>query len=167
MQEQELTPLEAQRLIVKTFNDHPEELGEITLPRTDFFGKIFRRKRTVQILLRGISAGVSQDIALRLMEMTGAKDIQNLPSSDQIFTLLRDNVAGLTDVIAMAINNNPASPLQELSIALRYQFTNGQINAMFRMVYGRLDLEPFFDSLTLARSLVINCLLYTSPSPRD
>lgn len=156
MQEQELTPLEAQRLIVKTFNDHPEQLGEVTLPRIDFFGKLFRRKRTVQILLRGISAGVSQDIALRLMEMTGAKDIQNLPSSDQIFTLLRDNVAGLTDVIAMAINNNPSAPSQELSIALRYQFTNGQINAMFRMVYGRLDLEPFFDSLTLARSLVIN-----------
>ncbi len=156
MQEQELTPLEAQRLIVKTFNDHPEQLGEVTLQRIDFFGKLFRRKRTVKLLLRGISAGVSQDIALRLMEMTGAKDIQNLPSSDQIFTLLRDNVAGLTDVIAMAINNNPSEPLQELSIALRYQFTNGQINAMFRMVYGRLDLEPFFDSLTLARSLVIN-----------
>ncbi len=156
MQEQELTPLEAQRLIVKTFNDHPEQLGEVTLPRTDFFGKLFKRKRTVSLQLRGISAGVSQDIALRLMEMTGAKDIQNLPSSDQIFTLLRDNVTGLTDVIAIAINNNPATPSQELSIALRYQFTNGQINAMFRMVYGRLDLEPFFDSLTLARSLVIN-----------
>lgn len=156
MQEQELTPLEAQRLIVKTFNDHPEQLGEVIIPRTDFLGKLFRRKRTVQLLLRGISAGVSQDIALRLMEMTGAKDIQKLPPSDQIFTLLKDNVAGLTDVIAMAINNNPSASSQELSIALRYQFTNGQINAMFRMVYGRLDLEPFFDSLTLARSLVIN-----------
>ncbi len=156
MQEQQLSPLEAQRLIVKTFNDHPDQLGEVILPRTDFFGKIFRLKRKVSLELRGISSGVSQDIALRLMEMTGAKDIQNLPSSDQIFTLLRDNVAGLTDVIAMAINNNPSIPAEQLSIAIRYAFTNGQINEMFRMVYGRLDLEPFFDSLTLARSLVIN-----------
>lgn len=156
MQEQELSPLEAQRLIVRTFNDHPDLLGEVVLPRTDFFGKIFRIRRKVTLELRGISSGVSQDIALRLMEMTGAKEIAGLPSSDQIFTLLKDNVSGLTDVIAMAINNDPNGDFNSLSIAIRYAFTNGQINEMFRMVYGRLDLEPFFDSLTLARSLVIN-----------
>lgn len=156
MQEQELTPLEAQRLIVKTFNDHPEQLGEVTFPRTDFFGKLFRRKRTVQLLLRGISAGVSQDIALRLMEMMGAKEIEGLPSADQILTLLGNNTKPLADAIAMGIQNDTDKPYEELSRAILYQFTNGQINAMFRMVYGRLDLEPFFDSLTLARSLVIN-----------
>jgi|GEM_PF-616978 len=157
MQEQDnLSPIEAQRLIVKTFNDKPDFIGEVLLPRTNLLGRIFRLKKNVRLELRGISSGIAQDIALRIMEMTGVKEIQDLPSSDQIFTLLRDNVAGLTDVIAMAINNNPISDYQNLSYALRYQFTNGQINEMFRLVYGRLDLSPFFDSLTLARSLVIN-----------
>jgi hypothetical protein len=156
MQEQELTPLEAQRLIVKTFNDHPEELGEVTLPRNDFFGKLFKRKRIVAIQLRGISSGVSQDIALRLMEMMGAKDIEGLPSSDQILTLLGSNTKPLADAIAMAIQNDTDKPYDDLSRAILYQFTNGQIHEMLKLVYGRLDLEPFFGSLTLARSLVLN-----------
>lgn len=156
MQEQELSPLEVQRLIVKTFNDHPDELGEVALPRTDFFGKLFKRKRTIKLQLRGISSGVSQDIALRLMEMMGAKDIEGLPSSDQILTLLGNNTKALTDAIAMGIQNDTTKPYEELSKAILYQFTNGQIHEMLKLVYGRLDLEPFFGSLTLARSLVLN-----------
>ncbi len=156
MQEQKLTPLEVQRLIVKTFNDHPDELGEVTFPRTDFLGKLFRRKRTIKLQLRGISSGVSQDIALRLMEMMGAKDIEGLPSSDQILTLLGNNTKALTDAIAMGIQNDTDKPYDELSRAILYQFTNGQIHEMLKLVYGRLDLEPFFGSLTLARSLVLN-----------
>jgi len=159
MQEQNnLSPLEAQRLIVKTFNDHPDMLGDVVIPRTDFFGSLFRRKRTISLKLRGISSGVSQDIALRIMEMTGIKEIQGLTSSDQIFTLLKDNAGGISDVIAMAVQNDTAKQYKELSNAIKYQFTNGQIHEMFRLVYGRLDLSPFFDSLTLARSLVINLI---------
>lgn len=157
MQEQNnLSSLEAQRLIVKTFNDHPDLLGDITLKRTDIIGRLFRLKKNVQLELRGISSGVTQDIALRLMEMTGVKEIQDLPSSDQIFTLLKDNAKGISDVIAMGIQNDTTKSHHQLSNAILYQFTNGQINEMFRLVYGRLDLSPFFDSLTLARSLVIN-----------
>jgi len=142
-----------QQEIAEVFTEQPIAIATVRLPRWGRLGKLLRLYRKVDLEIKSIPVGKVQLIGAALKNMAGASALEGLSQSDQINKLLADNVAPLVTIVALACTRGKQMPSPDLINAIASQMSMRQLEFAINQVYRRLDLEPFFGILSLAKSL--------------
>lgn len=141
--------------LTNIFVDDTTYIGSVKLRRWSWLP--FFRKST-KLYIQPIPIGKAELIGSSLLDMTGVESINQLPPSDQINTLLANNIDPLVYIVGLAVCPKEERPNQHLLTAIREQFTMQQLAEAISEVYRRLDLSPFFDILSLTKSLTLNLI---------
>ncbi len=145
-----------QQEIAEVFTEQPIAIGTVRVPVWGRLGKMLRLSRIVHLEIKSIPVGKVQLIGAALKNMVGADGIDGLSQSDQINKLLADNVEPLVTVVGLACTSGKQMPSPHLINAIASQMSMRQLEYAVNQVYRRLDLEPFFGILSLAKSLNIS-----------
>lgn len=145
-----------QQEIANAFTEQPTPIGVVRVPRWGRFGAAIRLYRTVPLEIKAIPVGKVQLIGAALKDMVGADGLVGLSQSDQINKLLADNVGPLVTIVALACTSGKQMPSPAMIDAIASQMSMRQLEFAINQVYRRLDLEPFFGILSLAKSLNLN-----------
>lgn len=145
-----------QKEITDVFTDAVSEIGSVRISKGGFFNRLFKRKKQIELSVGIIPAGKVQKIGTLLKSMADFRAIANLSQADQINTLLSDNIPPIIEIIALSVAGPKEKPCPELVSAISNQWGMQQIHTAFIEVYRRLDLQPFFDILSLSKNLTLN-----------
>lgn len=151
-----LSKFMTQREIANTFTDEPVSIGSVRIPKLGWLGKKLGFTRTLELQVHGLPAGKVEMIGAELFDMLGEDAIIDKNQSDQINLLLKNNIDPIVRVVALGCSRGSQKPSPELEKAVKFQFTNAQLLNAFQEVYRRLDLEPFFGIMVLAKSLKLS-----------
>ena len=151
-----LSKFMTQREIANTFTDEPVSIGSVRIPKWGWLGKKLGFTRTLELQVHGLPAGKVEMIGAELFDMLGEDAISDKNQSDQINLLLKNNIDPIVRVVALGCSRGSRKSSPELEKAIKFQFTNAQLLIAFQEVYRRLDLEPFFGIMVLAKSLKLS-----------
>lgn len=153
-----------QKEIAEAFSDTSTEIGSVSIKRTDFFGKLFGKRTNTTLSVGIIPAGKVEQIGHILKSMTNFEGIANLSQADQINTLMSENITPIIKIIGLGCSGTREQSDPKVLTAIGYQWGTRQLYTAFIEVYRRLDLQPFFDILTLSKNL--NLSLFQEEEPR-
>lgn len=142
-----------QQEIAEVFTEQPSPIGIVRVPIWGRIGVALRLYRKIPLEIKAIPVGKVQLIGAALKNMVGSDELAGLSQSDQINKLLADNVAPLVTIVALACTSGSKMPSSHLINAIGAQMSMRQLEYAINQVYRRLDLEPFFGILSLAKSL--------------
>lgn len=145
-----------QREISNVFTDVPVSVGSVKIPKWGWLGRKLGFARTLELQVHGLPAGKVEMIGAELFDMLGEDAISGKNQSDQINLLLKNNIQPIIRIVALAVSRGTPLPSKDLEDAIKFQLTNAQLLNAFQEVYRRLDLEPFFGIMVLAKSLKLS-----------
>lgn len=145
-----------QKEIADVVTDKPTEIGTVRISYGGWIGRKLGLKHRVPLSVAGQPNGKVELIGAELFDMAGEDALSKLNQTDQINLLLKQNIAPVVRIIALAVCRGDKMPSRELVDAIRFSFTMEQLKTAFYEVYRRLDLKAFFGIMGFAKSLQLN-----------
>lgn len=144
--------------ILSAVLDVPTPLKEVTLKpknaweRTLIFLGI-RKPRKKMLYLRNLKMSTN----FRLTAITNALqlDSDNEGTVDKVMELIHENTYAMAAYIATAIHNKNEETPAYLIKTVADEFSNQELHIATKEVYRRLDVQSFFESTALVRSLAL------------
>lgn len=133
--------------IVNGVVDTPEKVGTILVSRGWFMPK-----EKHELVISGCTPGTLYRISAIINRMKAKTEKKGI---DKIFDIVEANTRDLVEVIALGIHNKKGDPPKWLRDALMDEFSFGQLEAIFKRVYGRLDVSTFFGIMGSIREINI------------
>jgi len=145
-----------QEEITKAFTEEHTYICDIHVPKWGVIGKWLGLQRRVPLNIITIPCGKVQLIGSTLSDMLGIKEVETLPQSEQINSLLAHNIQPIANIIGLASLKGKKKPSEEYVQSIMDSLSMDQLNYAMTEVYRRLDLKPFFDIMALTKSLSLN-----------
>lgn len=144
--------------IANTFTDAPFLLEGVTIkqPHPNWLLRKIGFKQSQPLHIYPLPIGKAQLIGVELSSMLGINDLQDMDHTEQISSILANNIPNVIRIIALASCKGKDMPNEKLVNEIANTLTIAQIRTAFYEVYRRLDLTTFFDIMALSKNLSLN-----------
>lgn len=145
-------------MILSAVLDVPTALKEVTLaPKNAFerlmiFLKVLKPRKQI-LYLRNLK--MSTNFRLTAITNSLQVDSDNEGTMDKIMQLIQANTYTMAAYIATAIHNKNEETPAYLIKTIANELSNQELHIATKEVYRRLDVQSFFESTALVRSLAL------------
>lgn len=146
--------------IANTFTDAPFRLEGVAIkqPHSNWLLRKLGVKKSQPLFIYPLPIGKAQLIGVELSNMLGVKDLEGKDHTEQINSILAENIPSVVRIIALASCKGREMPSEKLVNEIANTLTITQIHTTFFEVYRRLDLTTFFDIMALSKNLSLNLI---------